>query len=452
MGLALAVVLAGVSLVLPVDERAYTEWPAYAATVAALDRQAAKVAIAHGPLEAGFGRASLTPNLQGSTEDWRTGTFPGLSLAGFSERRGAPATGVRDRLWVKSIALRAGGQTVVITSVDALIVPPSVTELLAKRVSALGLTRAQLFLTATHTHSGPGGWGRDWASGLVAGPAREGVPLWMAQRIESSIGAALDDLQPASLGKAWVDIPELVKGKARPHPGFPVLAFRQANGRTALIGSYAAHPVILSADNLELGGDYPGAWQRTMEEKGFTLALFAAGPMAGQSPALAHGSFSEAESFGIQLADRLLPALQTIRYEPQTELATLGMNFALPDPQVRIADTWRIRPWLARAILPLERETFLQAIRIGRTILISTPGDYDGELALALETALQGTGWTPILTSFNGDYIGYVMAADGYHDGSYESRVMSFFGPGIGEFMNDIAARMAKALAAPASH
>jgi neutral ceramidase len=451
IGVAVALALAAASLITRVDNSAYTSWRAYAETLGKLDQEVSKVAIASGSLEAGFGQASLTPRLDGPTENWRAGRFPNLSLAGFSERWGKSATGVRDPLWVKSIAVRVGGQTVVLTSLDMLIVPPLVTELVATRLRSLNLSRAQLFLTATHTHSGPGGWGRDWASKLVSGPYRQGVSFWIAQQIERSVEAALEDLKPASLGEAWVEIPDLVGGGAASrHSGFPVLTFSQANGKKAVLGSYAAHPVLLSAENLQFSGDYPGAWQRAMEKRGFTLALFASGPMGGQT-ARAEGALSTAESFGNQLAAHLDEALQAIDHKPEAELAALGIDLSLPDPQVRIADMWRIRPWLARAMLPLRPRTYLQAVRIGHTILISTPCDYGGELALSLERTMKGSGWTTAVTSFNGDYIGYVMATSHYHDGSYESRVMSFFGPGMGEFLSDVVARMANALASPAS-
>jgi neutral ceramidase len=449
IGLAVLLALAGVSLITRVDESAYTTWAAYTDVVAKLEAEASKVAIARGSLEAGFGKASLSPHLDGSEEDWRAGRFPRLSLAGFSERRGKSATGVRDPLWVKSIAVRVGGQTVVLTSLDMLIVPPSVTELVTDRLPAINLSRAQLFLSATHTHSGPGGWGGDWATRLVAGPHREGVSLWIAQQIERSIEAALSDLEPAGFGEAWVEIPELLQETTNVHSGFPVLTFRQADGTKAIFGSYAAHPIILSASNLEFSGDYPAAWQRAMEERGFALAMFAAGPMGGQSPAGASDSLSAAEGFGDRLANRLNQPLLAIDYKPETELASLGVELTLPDPQVRFADMWRIRPWVARAILPLKPQTYLQAIRIGRTILISTPCDFSGELALSLEGRMRDLGWIAAVTSFNGDYMGYVMPSERYHDGSYETGVMSFFGPGIGEFMSEVMARVANALASP---
>jgi hypothetical protein len=434
-----------------VDDSAYTSWPAYAETVSRLEQEASKMAIAQGSLEAGFGKASLTPQLDGSHEDWRGGIFPNLPLAGFSERRGKSATGVHDPLWVKSVALRVGGQTVVIAALDMLIVPPSVTELVSQHLESFNLSRAQLFLAATHTHSGPGGWGSDWATRLVTGPQRPGVSNWIAQQIESSVAAALADLKPATFGETLVDIPDLIEGGNGRHPGFPVLTFQQVGGRKAVLGSYAAHPVILPAANLEFSGDYPGAWQRAMEERGFALAVFAAGPMGGQSPIQAEGSFAAADSFGNQLADRVDRSLQAIDHQPAAELAALGIELNLPDPQVRFADMWRIRPWFARAILPLRRQTYLQAVRVGRTILVSTPCDYGGELALPVETAMKASGWITAVTSFNGDYIGYVMASDHYHDGSYESRVMSFFGPGMGAFMSDIVARLATAVTSPAS-
>jgi neutral ceramidase len=436
----------GAGLVTPVDERPYDAWDTYRQTMGELNEEGLRAA--RGFLEAGFGKASLTPRLDGSAPDWRTGVFPDLPLAGFSERRGASATGVHDPLWVKTIALRVRGQTVVLTSLDMLIVPPSVSELVAARLPSAGLSRDQLYLSATHTHSGPGGWGKDWVTRLVAGPYHEGVERWIAQQALISIEAALENLRPASMGEAWVNIPDLVKAKkeGESHPGFPLLLFRQIDGREAVLGAYAAHPLFLSSDNRQLSGDYPGAWQRAMEERGFDLAMFMAGPMGGQSATDSGNTFLAAESFGRRLADRVGQAASNVEYRRSTKLAALGLEVVLPDPQIRLTEDWRIRPWAARSLLPLKENTFLQAIRVGRTILLSTPADYAGELAIRLEEEVRDLDVNLAVTSFNGDYIGYIMPSKYYHSGMYETRVMSFYGPEMGEFTKEVLAQMARVL------
>jgi hypothetical protein len=52
-----------------------------------------------------------------------------------------------------------------------------------------------------------------------------------------------------------------------------------------------------------------------------------------------------------------------------------------------------------------------------------------------------------VVTSFNGDYIGYVIPDKYYHLGGYEPRTMSFFGPNTADYLDELL----RALAAAAS-
>ncbi|MBE0540051.1 MAG: hypothetical protein IH623_01510 [Verrucomicrobia bacterium] len=51
-----------------------------------------------------------------------------------------------------------------------------------------------------------------------------------------------------------------------------------------------------------------------------------------------------------------------------------------------------------------------------------------------------------VITSFNGDYIGYVICARYYHLDGYEPRVMSFFGPNVPDYFDEMIRAMALAL------
>ncbi len=448
--LLILIVVAALAAVSRVDERPYQSWDAYKETVAALDAAAAKLTFARGPMMAGFGKATLTPTLTGASDDWHTGTFPSIPLAGDSARFGGGASGVHDPLWVKTIAVRVGGKTVVLVSPDILMISRDVSDILTADLPSLGLDRTGLYLGATHTHSSVGGWGSHWTDAITAGFHRTGVNRWIARQIEEAVKAAIADLKPATLAEGWVDIPELVGNRtdnsAPKHPGFPMVRFEQTGGRTALLGSYAAHPVILPAENRELSGDYPGVWQRAMEARGVDMAMFMAGPVGGQTIARRGDDFAEVERVGTALADKIDAALPTLTEVSDPVLADIGVEMTMPDLQIRLSDTWRIRPWLAHLVLPFRPQVFVQAIRIGNTVFFSTPCDYAGELALPLEAKLDGEGLRAAVTSFNGEYIGYVMPAKYDHKPGYETRLLSIYGPGFGDFAADVLDREAAAL------
>ncbi|MFM7103583.1 MAG: hypothetical protein ACKO3N_20750, partial [Verrucomicrobiota bacterium] len=175
---------AGLSAVTGVDPRAHRGTPYHAATLRRLAAPTALSPTSTGPLRAGFARVRLTPTLGAAADAPERGEFRALPLAGFGSRRGRPAEGVLDELWVRAIALSVGAQTHVLVGADALIVPREVSEAAAARIQAeTGLTRGQVYFGATHTHGSLGGWGEGWVAEAFAGGYQPGVRAWFAGQL-----------------------------------------------------------------------------------------------------------------------------------------------------------------------------------------------------------------------------------------------------------------------------
>jgi hypothetical protein len=60
-----------------------------------------------------------------------------------------------------------------------------------------------------------------------------------------------------------------------------------------------------------------------------------------------------------------------------------------------------------------------------------------------LEDTLFRRGFQATVTSFNGDYIGYIIPSRYYHLSGYEPRVMSFFGPTMPDYLQELMRTMA---------
>ena len=56
---------------------------------------------------------------------------------------------------------------------------------------------------------------------------------------------------------------------------------------------------------------------------------------------------------------------------------------------------------------------------------------------------MRARGFDAVTTSFNGDYVGYVIPVRYYHLGGYEPRVMSFFGPNVPDYFDEMIRAMA---------
>lgn len=390
-----------------------------------------------GPIRVGWSRVRLTPTIGVSVADAAQGAFPRIPLAGYGNRKGAAATGIHDELWVKAVAFASRSATGVMVSADALIVPREVAD---RAVEALGrsrgLGRGDVYFSATHTHCSLGGWGQRFVGEAFAGPHDPAVPTWFAGQLVRAVEAALEDLQPARIGAGSFEAPEFIRNRLDRggvvDPEFSLLVVQQADGDQAVLGSYSAHATILGGDVLEFSGDYPGAWARSVEASGVALAAFFAGGVGSQSPVAPKGGFEGVEAMGRTLAERTcdrmarIPLMEAVPF--QTELVAVS----LPEVQVRVSDSVRLRPWVARQLMPpLADTTLLQAFRFGNCVWLSTPCDYSAELALDLKAVAAARGVDAVVTSFNGDYIGYVIPERHYHRDGYEPRVMNFYGPRV---------------------
>lgn len=389
------------------------------------------------PIRSGWSRMRLTPKIGALVSDPEQGAFPRIPLAGYGNREGAPATGIHDELWVKAVAFASRSATGVMVAADALIIPREVADRAVEKLGrSRGLGRGQVYFGATHTHCSLGGWGQRFVGEAFAGPHDPAVSTWFANQLVRAVEGALDDLQPARLGAGSFEAPEFIRNRLDRggvvDPEFSLQVVQQADGDRAILGSYSAHATVLGGNVMVFSADYPGAWARAVEDSGIGLAAFLAGGVGSQSPVAPTGGFEGVEAMGRILAERTrdrvarIPLMDTVPF--QTELVAVS----LPEVQVRVTDGIRLRPWVARQLMPpLSETTVLQAFRFGNCVWLSTPCDYSAELALDLKAIAAARGVDAVVTSFNGDYIGYVIPGRHYHREGYEPRVMNFYGPNV---------------------
>lgn len=409
-----------------------------------------------GALKVGFGRARLTPSLGAPADRGAAGEFRFLPLAGFGNRRGAPATGVHDDLWVKATAVEVAGRRIVLVSADALIIPREVAEAATAELGRLeGIDRNGIHFGASHSHASLGGWGEGFVAEQFAGPYQPEVRVWFAKRLVAAATNALRDLSPGAVATAGFEAPDLIRNRlvgdrGTVDPGFALLAFRQDRGARGVIGSFGAHATVLPSRLMEFSAEYPGVWQRQVEAAGWTQAQFFAGGVGSHSPNPGASGFEGIERMGSLLASRTTNALLQVSYRSQAVLASIAVPVELPELHPRVADAIRIRPWLASHLLPVVPTTVITGFRLGDLLWLTTPCDFSGEMALPRKTELARRGLRGNVSSFNGDYIGYVVPAKYYHLDAYETRTMSFFGPAIPDYFEQVLDDVTAALLEPA--
>jgi hypothetical protein len=266
------------------------------------------------------------------------------------------------------------------------------------------------------------------------------------------VQSAIKDLKPARFGQGRFNASQFIRNRlvgalGKVDPEFSYALFEQAAGNRAVLGVFGAHATILSSDMMQFSADYPGAWQHSVEATTGGMAVFLAGDVGSQSPVPGTNGLAGVERMGQALAGMVIEQLPRTPLTNAVSFGMLGLDVTMPPLNMRISDGFRLRPWLAARLVPAKTTSFLQVFRIDDSLWVSTPCDFSGELALGIKDFLRARGCNTVVTSFNGDYVGYVIPARYYHLAGYEPRLMSFFGPNVPDYFDELIRNMALALA-----
>jgi hypothetical protein len=398
-------------------------------------------------LHAGAARRELVPPVR-------------VPLAGYSRRHGQLSTGVALTPSVRALVLRDGQTSVAIVSAELLVIDEALHEAVLRRLPKAEAPDVVL-LAATHTHSGPGAYGRRFAEKISMGHYDPMVFDFLADQIAQAILKAGRRLQPVRVSRTIVAAEGLVNNRvAEDGPiddRLRVLVFRAADGPVAVLANFAAHATTLGASNLQMSGDYPGVLARAVEQRHpATVCLFTAGMVGDQAPAKGGDGVDSTEWIGGQLAERVLRAIEVTSetladgssaaaasdaadgFDARGGLRAAQRRLRLPAARVRVGGGSMPR-WLGRLLV--DDDATLTAVAIGDTVLLGAPCDLTYELGRELADALRAGGREPIVVSFANDYVGYCVSESLYGRDEYEAR-MAFNGPNAGRMIIDALAEL----------
>ncbi len=435
----------------PVVNNPYFDSTYFKKSCAEIDSLKNRATPAQGKLFAGFSKVSITPTLNSDADDITKGKFVQLPLAGFGARKGTPATGIHDSIFVKAVALKVDNTLAVFVGADLLIMPPNISDSVMLVLAQKGFTRDQIYFSATHTHSSLGGWGPGFMGKQFAGEENNNLEKWLVQQISNAVLKAVNDLQPATIATGDFDAAAYTRNRLIGELGttnddFSYILIQQNEGKKALIGSFAAHSTCMGSKNMEISGDYPGYWQRKMETTIVDYAIFMAGSMGSQTHVGKGEGFEKPRFIGESLADSTIIHLANTENTDSVLLATATIKLNLPEYHFRISTTRNLTTGVSKKLMPLPENAVLQAIRIGNMVWVTTPCDFSGEYALQLKNRLAVEGFDANVTSFNGSYVGYIIPGRYFYLNEYEPKTMGFFGPTMGDYTFDLINQMTNVL------
>lgn len=387
--------------------------------------------MALGALRVGFGKQVITPVLEDTWSDLNgnakkdddepyedgngNGRFDPLWLAGFHQKRAA--NGVHDDIYAVACVIDDGKTRLGMVALDAIGFMFDQVEQVRARLEA-SLEIDHLLVISVHNHEVPDLMGI-WGPGLTETGINDAYMELVQSRAALAVADAVNALEPAELRvfEAKVDVTGLVADTRLPmvhDPDLRALQFVRPDGKAiGQIVSWANHPEVLWANNLEITADFVGYLRdgidrglvygsETMRPGVGGTTLFVNGaigglltpedtlaipdPKTGQD--LVEPSHDKARALGYQIATRTLDMLNTEPVEknasPTLELWIERVELPVANTELRLAaQVLGILPRkvVGDAVLGPMIESEMDLIKLGAAWIVTVPGELYPEIA-----------------------------------------------------------------------
>ncbi len=421
-----------ISVIAPIDYTPLSEISQVAATYKKLNDESLNASQGEGQLLAGWSAVNITPKSP-------------IKMAGYGPR--GPYTSVLDSLYSRIIVFDNGNTEAVIITIDLLLFPRLLKQALQEQLSKLGFSENEIYLNATHTHSGFGNWEKSLAGKFIFGDFDQDNFDYLLELIINGVNDAKIHKSPIEVGFQKINANELVSNRLAGNEGtkdpyLRVISLQKGSGQKALMVSFSGHPVNLVADAWELSRDYPGILVDKLEqENNVDFAMFCAGMVGSHNIEInLPKGHKRIEKVGGLLSDKILNELDSMDYSSNSTLGTLDFKIDLPPSQLKLSNKYGLRDWFFSALMgPLEAN--IKILEIGPVMMIGMPCDYSGELSInnQLDKLGERYGKKLFITSFNGNYVGYITEDGHYttcnHD---EVKTLNWVGPYKGAYFTEI--------------
>lgn len=428
-----------VAAVAPIDDTPYDQLSCKKTTQNNIARFQPTVIQAVNGFEIGWGQANITPK--------KPAELVGYGL----NRYGKPTAEVHDSLFVRTLLIGNEKSSVAVISYDLLFVSEELATAVRERTQRVFPRLQYLYFSATHTHHSFGGWsGSGLASNLLLDGLQQEVVDFLVQQTVEALLVAHRQQQRATLSYHEVAAPAHIRNRvAENAPKDTYLRYfhckNQAN-EEAIWVTYAAHNTVMPVEKIAFSNDYVGLLLKNLTQK-VNFAIFTAGMVGSHNLYCQAATIAAIQPCANALADSILHHQPVQALKNITQLRFGNVPIVLRSPQLRIAEGWRLRPWLFEALMG-KMQPYISFLQINDIKLMGMPCDFSGELLPDIQ-ALIGKKNPLCITSFNGSYIGYI-SHDRHYKGivhekqNYEIRDMNWFMPEAGSYFTWVVGELNK--------
>lgn len=339
-------------------------------------------------------------------------------LAGFGQNRVAQS--VHDDLYLRALALANGDKQLVFITLDLIGLARHHCQAIEQRVQAHH-PNTQVIIVCSHTHHGPdtiGLWGPDQQTSGVDTAYLDDLKTRIVNA--ALLTLTMEGKTTVQLQSASITVQGVAKNARDPEildDELTILQFRTPENRVqATLLIFPCHPEVLWEHNPHITADYVHTLREAVEEATSAPALFMPGALGGMmTPDMPDHDFDSAAEMGRIIAQAGLDAITlTPGHETTIDCRRETFHIPLESPLLELAINAGLLGDVGRDIADgILTETNL--IKLGRTWLITVPGELLPKLGLQLKADLRAAGAaTAAVIGLANDEIGYILPEDDY--------------------------------------
>lgn len=321
----------------------------------------------------GIGKETINPSLP-------------VFLSGLPNRK--MATIINDSLYVRVIIAEVEKERYGIISYDLIGVDHMILDKLTKVMNYCGLNINNFIVSATHTHTAPGGV-LDVENGILKGSEYIFMPVngeyidYVINNTKKALHYALENIVETNMATGKGDLYGVSTNRNDiTLPGnneLYVTYLTQKNGKKIAIVNFACHPTIMNLADPVISADFPGSLEAYLSDAGFYMTVFLNGSAGDISTRFIRNesSIKEVKRIGKIMSEKVLEIYKT------SSIVSSNLNVHKDSMivQLELKENESIKE--AQKLLEIFEANVKESKRIGvsKDILRKAESKYEGALA-----------------------------------------------------------------------
>jgi len=351
-----------------------------------------------------------------------------------------PSVGIIDPIQAKALVLKKGDKKIVFVRLDVIGVPKRFRDDIVDDLDHLGFGDNEVFISATHTHAGPGTLSRNFLWKIIAADFfQKRIYVAMVADVVATIEKAYDAMVEADLYSFQFDITNIQRNR-RKRPGHfdptangLMVSSKDGKWLGGLI-NLAIHGIALGIENLKYSADVMGRMESHFEARlkasngnndPVTVA-FINGAEGDVSPT--HGGLEGMEWTGNAFADQAVEAMSNLRpIRPDWEVKMLEVKIGKPGLNLKACVEQKTLQALIFRKLRIflgwwmPKKAKIWSISLDDMVFMTWPGEPTTDLGIVMKEIATTAGFVqPWVFGLTNDHLSYFTSRDEEYNLGYE--------------------------------